>query len=191
MSDSEPTPSDLQELLARFTEGPGSTRELMELAYRELHQMAERLMKQEGSGHTLQPTALVNEAFLRLVGSKNLGSKGHEGFLAAAAVAMRRILIDHARRGAAEKRGGEWQRVTLTSLVDQENEELDILDLNRALERLEGLDSRQAKVVELRFFSGMSGEQIASHLGISRNTVVRELTMARAWLRHELQKTDE
>ena len=156
--------------------------------YQELHRLADRLMGDERKNHTLQPTALVHEAFLRLTRSDDGQAVDRVTFLARCAVAMRRILIDHARGRQTAKRGGAWQRVTLQGIPGEAEEEVDLLALDTALEKLEELDPRQARIVELRFFSGMTGEEIATHMDVSRNTVVRELTLARAWLQRELQR---
>jgi RNA polymerase sigma factor (TIGR02999 family) len=165
----------------------------MELLYAELREMADRLMKRENGDHTLQPTALVHEAFLRLVNAEKVGEQGRLHFLDAAAVTMRRVLVDHARAVAAAKRGGgeHRQRITLGAVIEPGGgTDVGILSLHTALEELSKLDERQGKIVELRFFGGMSGEQIAEHLGVSRNTVVRELTLARAWLRRRIAKLE-
>lgn len=156
--------------------------------YAELHRIARELMSRERSGHTLQATALVHEAFLRLDPARNLDAKDQRELTEAAAVTMRRVLVDHARRLRADKRGGEWSRVTLQGLVhDLANSgELDVLALEEALGEFEKLDPRAAKILELRFFGGLGGEEIAEHLGVSRSTVVRELSLARAWLKRAL-----
>ena len=162
----------------------------MDMLYAELRAMADRLMRRERGDHTLQPTALVHEAFLRLVDAEQVGERGQLHFLDAAAVTMRRVLVDHARRVGAAKRGGDRRdRVTL-SAVEGGDPDVDLLALHVALEEFAELDERQAKIVELRFFGGMSGEQIAEHLGTSRSTVVRELTLARAWLRRRISKLE-
>lgn len=163
------------------------TADLLPILYGELRAMAGQFMRFERGHHTLQATALVHEAFLRLVDNGCAPDAARGEFLAAAASAMRRILIDHARRVGAEKRGGGWERVTLAELFGQDYDDIDVLALNAALEKLGVLDPRQARIVEMRFFSGMTGQEIADHLGISRNTVVRELKMARAWLHRELE----
>ena len=166
------------------------TEQDLQAVYEELRGMADRLMANERANHTLQPTALVHEAFLRLAQNEAGHATERVAFLAQCAVAMRRILIDHARGKGAAKRGGNWQRVTLQIVGDAEAAEqtIDLIALDAALEKLEALDPRQAKIVELRFFSGMSGEEIAQHLNVSRNTVVRELTLSRAWLQRELAR---
>lgn len=196
---SAPQRDEFTRILSRIGAGDESaTPEMMALLYKELHAIADGLMRGERAHHTLQPTALVHEAFLRLLGSENLSSKGRLQFLDAAAVTMRRVLVDYARRGAAQKRGGGQERITLAGIEAGEagdpggaGDAIDLIALEQALAKLETLDPRQAKIVELRFFSGMSGQQIADHLGVSRNTVVRELTVSRAWLRRELGEPSE
>lgn len=178
---------DFRDILERAVSGGGRTDELLERMYGEMRSVADRLMSGERAHHTLQPTALVHEAYLRLLGGDNVRSMDRLQFLDAAAVSMRRILIDHARGRGAEKRGGAWDRVTLQGMTEDEaGEEFDVVRLHQALEKLEALDPRQAKIVELRFFAGMTGQEIADHLDVSRNTVVRELTFSRAWLEREL-----
>ena len=161
--------------------------------YAELHRIARELMSRERSGHTLQATALVHEAFLRLDPARNLATKDQRELTEAAAVTMRRVLVDHARKSRAEKRGGQWSRVTLQGLVHElaTSEELDVLALEDALAEFEKLDPRAAKILELRFFGGLGGEEIADHLGVSRSTVVRELSLARAWLKRALGASEE
>jgi RNA polymerase sigma factor (TIGR02999 family) len=187
------TQSDFDQILGQIGAGERASSRLMELLYAELREMADRLMKRENGDHTLQPTALVHEAFLRLVNAEKVGEQGRLHFLDAAAVTMRRVLVDHARAVGAAKRGGveHRRRITLRAIGDHDGgKDVDILSLNKALEELAELDERQGKIVELRFFGGMSGEQIAEHLGVSRNTIVRELTLARAWLRRRIRKLE-
>ena len=179
----------LEELLSSEAD---RTSDLMTFVYSELRKLAESMMRSERRHHTLQATALVHEAFLRLVDSRKVGEMGRLRFLEAAAVTMRRVLVDHARGRDAAKRGGEWQRITLqgVDVSDSETEDIDLVQLDESLEKLAALDERQARIVELRFFAGLTGEEIAELLGISRPTVVRELAMARAWLRKELDHDD-
>ena len=183
---------EAKDLLARIARGAASASALMPLVYAELRAMAEDLMRVERGDHTLQPTALVHEAFVRLVqGEAQLGAERRE-FLAVASRAMRNLLVDHARRRQAEKRGGAWDRVTLGGVPsEQPTEDVEILDLHQALAELEELDERQARIVEMSFFGGMSGDEIAEQLGVHRNTVVRDLRMARAWLRRALASAGE
>lgn len=183
---------DVQRMLERVGTDEHDPEALLAVLYVELRSAAQRLMGGERASHTLQPTALVHEAFLRLVDSEKVGEMGRLQFLATGTVVMRRILIDHARSRETEKRGGAWKRVTLQGLSEgaEQEVELDLVQLDDALAKLEALDPRQAKIVELRFFSGMSGQEIADHLGLSRNTVVRELALSRAWLHRELTRRE-
>ncbi|MFT5288764.1 MAG: RNA polymerase sigma-70 factor (ECF subfamily) [Planctomycetota bacterium] len=185
--------NDFDQILSQIGAGERASSKLMDMLYAELREMAGRLMKRERGDHTMQPTALVHEAFLRLVNADKVGEQGQLHFLDAAAVTMRRVLVDHARAAGAAKRGGGEQRnrITLQAIGDSgSNQDVDILTLHTALKELSGLDERQAKIVELRFFGGMSGKQIAEHFAVSRNTIVRELTLARAWLRRRIAKLD-
>lgn len=184
---------DFDDMLAKLGAGEAASPRMMEALYAELRAIADRLMQQERKTHTLQPTALVHEAFLRLVDAEKVGQKGHLYFLDAAAVTMRRVLVDHARHSRAQKRGGDRQaHITLSGIAapgdDKDlNEDVDITVLDGALCELAQLDAQQAKIVELRFFGGMTGDQIAEHCGISRSTVVRELAFSRAWLQQRIR----
>lgn len=180
--------SSFTQMFARLGAKERPTPQFLSSLYAEMRSVADRMMRQERGDHTLQPTALVNEALIRLVDSKKIGEQGRLHFFDAAAVTMRRILVEHARRVGRDKRGGGWERVTFSALDadDPSKEGVDVIALHEALRRLEHLDPRQAKIVELRFFSGMTGQEIADHLGLSRNTVVRELTLSRAWLKQEM-----
>jgi RNA polymerase sigma factor (TIGR02999 family) len=163
---------------------------LLPLVFDELRRLAASYLRRERAGHTLQPTALVNEAYLRLVGQEGAQWQNRAHFFGIAANLMRQILVDHARQRAAEKRGGsQLQRLSLTQaerLVRQE--ELDVLALNEALERLAEFDEQQARIVEMKFFAGLTIEETAEVLGISHATVEREWKLARAWLRRELSQ---
>jgi RNA polymerase sigma factor (TIGR02999 family) len=157
--------------------------------YEELRAIAAQHLRKERQGHTLQATALVHEAFLRLSGRERVHVEARVQFFAVAAQAMRRVLVDHARRRQAEKRGGHESPVPLTEVAEAElntSQQVDLLDVDDALVRLAALDPRQAQVVELRFFAGMEIEEIAAALDVSVSTVQREWRMARAWLRHQL-----
>ena len=161
---------------------------LFPLVYDELRRIAAAQMKKERPDHTLRATALVNEAYLKLVDQTRVQWQNRAHFFAIAARAMRRILIDYARTRSREKRGGDQERVTLEGLESGGERELDeLLDLDEALRRLEDLDARQAKVVEMRFFGGVSMEEIAKVLGVSAATVDRDWRSARAWLSVELR----
>ena len=152
--------------------------------------LARRLMSGERRGHTLEPAALVNEAWLRLGPGASPDWKDRLHFLGIAARVMRQVLIDHARRRGAERRGGDLQRVTLDEREagSQPPLDADVLDLHRALERLAELDERQAHVVELRFFGGLTVQEIAELLSLAESTVNADWAMARAWLQRELER---
>jgi RNA polymerase sigma-70 factor (ECF subfamily) len=162
---------------------------LMPLVYSELRRLASNYLRRERLGHTLQPTALVNEAYLKLVDQRNAKWQNRAQFFGIAAQLMRRILVDHARQHQAVKRGGSDQkRLSITSaevLVKQP--ELDLLALNEALDQLGRMDPQQSRIVELKFFGGLSIEEIAEVLGIGHATVERDWKMARAWLRKQLE----
>lgn len=161
----------------------------MPLIYAELHRIAERQMRGERDDHTLQPTLLVNEAFMRLTG-ENASWENRQQFFALAALAMRRMLVDHARKRKAEKRGAGAVRVELRddhlSSDDQSGDILDGEALELALTRLSALDERQARIVELRFFGGLTVEETADMVGVSPATVKRDWQFARIWLKREI-----
>ncbi len=173
------------QLLADMRDGsPAASERLFPLVYDEMHALAEQVFRRERPGHTLQPTALVHEAYLRLVGHAGGEWKSRAHFYAVAARVMRRILINHAEAHRAAKRGGDRHRVTLAE--DQtpapEARDVDLLALDEALAGLEALDERQCRVVELRFFAGLGVEETARVLGVSDRTVELDWKMARAWL---------
>lgn len=161
----------------------------MELVYDEFRDMAAQYLRQERSDHTLQPTALVHEAFLRLIDQKNVDWKGRTHFLAIGAQAMRRVLVDHARKRRRIKRGGERQRITFDDqiMLSPQHDE-DLLAVDQLLAELQTVDPRQAQIVELRFFGGMTSSEVAEYLGISKSTADREWRMVRAWLRQQLSE---
>ncbi len=162
---------------------------LFPLVYQELHRLAESYMHRERKDHTLQPTALINEAYLRLA-REDIDWQNHEHFIGVAANVMRRVLVDHARARNAAMRGGGLVRVELEDnvAVSQERSE-EVLLLDDALTRLEALNPRQARVVELRYFGGLSIEQVASILGVAPRSVKRDWALARIWLFKEIKKT--
>jgi RNA polymerase sigma-70 factor (ECF subfamily) len=161
--------------------------ELMSLLYTELRAIAGRMLRRESRGHTLQTTALLHEAYLRLAEHEPRQWATREDFFAAGAQAIRRVLIDHARGRRRSKRGRGWQRLSLAGTEPaRESDSLDILDLDDALTRLATLSARQARVVELRYFGGLSEEETARVLGVSRRTVQTDWRGARAWLHREL-----
>ena len=182
------TDSQATQLVQKMGAGdPKAADELVPLVYTELRGLAAAFLRREGRGHTLQPTAMVHEAFMRLVDQTRVEWKGRAHFVAVAAQTMRRILVDHARAKKASKRGGGRVRVTLQSdlAISPEREE-DVLALHEALEKLQTVDPRQAKIVELRFFGGLTVKEVAEVLGVSTRTVENDWTMVRAWLRREL-----
>ena len=161
--------------------------ELYPLVYDELHRLARRYMSRERKGHTLQTTALINEAYVRLVDQKNVHWANRSHFFAISAQIMRRILIDHARRYAYAKRGGRAQQVSLEEVAIVASERgSELLRLDEALKSLAEMDPRRSQVVELRYFGGLSNEEIAGVLHVSENTVTRDWNMARAWLYQQL-----
>ena len=184
---------DITELIADVRDGDGAAAEdLFRRVYQELRRLAGYYMRSERRDHTLQPTALVHEAYLRLIDQRNLPGESRAHFFAVAANVMRRILIDHARAHRANKRGGRDVKV---SLDDAPAIALDdpqyLLDMDQALDRLAALDPRQAKIVELRFFGGLSVEEAADILGVARRTVNRDWRIARGWLRRQLTGADD
>ncbi|MBN8480426.1 MAG: sigma-70 family RNA polymerase sigma factor [Xanthomonadales bacterium] len=179
--------TEITSLLERCSHGDGAARDrLTPIVYAELKALAARALRGERDGHTLQTTALVNEACLRLLGDQSAASANRAQFAALAAQAMRRVLVDHARRRLAGKRPDPALRVDIEE-IDLPGDELDLIGLDAALDRLAGISPRQAHVVDLKFFGGLELEQIADMLDVARPTVVRDWRMARAWLQRELQ----
>ncbi len=161
---------------------------LMPIVYEELHRQAARYLKHERQDHTLQTTALVHEAYVRLIDQAGVRWQNRAHFYAIAAEMMRRILVDHARRRRAAKRGGDAVKVTLNEAVQADSEQnLDLIAVDEALNKLAGLDQQQARVVELRFFGGLNVDETAEVLGISERTVKRDWRVAKAWIRRELR----
>lgn len=181
---------EVTRLLAAWSDGDRSVLDrLIPLVERELHHLAHRYLSRERPGHTLQTTALVNEAYLRLVGQRRARFESRAHFFAIAAQIMRRILLNHARDRAASKRGGGVRRVSLDDaavLSDERAEEL--LAVDEALDSLAKLDERKARVVELRYFGGLTVDETAEVLGVHPNTVTREWGQAKAFLHRELHK---
>ena len=181
---------DATELLRAWGEGDETAlNQLVPLVERELHRLARAYMRRERQGHTLQATALVNEVFLRFLHAPNPRWRGRAHFVGIAARLMRQVLVDHARSRGYRKRGGGAQRVPLDKapLITPEPE-LDVLAVDRALEAFEKIDPRKSRVVELRFFGGLSVEETADVLGLSVETVKRDWRVARLWLSRELQR---
>lgn len=187
---------DLTTQLADIARGEADPRlsaeQLLPVVYAELRRRARSYLRREGPGHTLDPTALVHEAYERLVDQSRVDWRGRTHFVAVAAQAMRRLLIDHARGRARHKRGGEWQRLTISNLAgglaegSAEIELDDVVAIDRALSKLAAVDARSAAVVELRVFGGLGSKEIAAHLGISERTARSDWAFASAWLRKEL-----
>jgi len=166
--------------------------DLFPVVYDELRRLARGYMSREKTGHTLQPTALVHEAYLKLVDQTRANWKGKTHFYAVGARVMRRLLVDHARERGALKRGAGWQSVTLSEALDPLGGEVvdpeQLLDLNAALEQLSEIDEREAKIVTLRFFGGLTVEQAAEAVGVSKRTVENDWRHAQAWLRLRLSE---
>jgi RNA polymerase sigma-70 factor, ECF subfamily len=183
------SPGAVTELLRAWRDGDdGALERLVPLVEAELRRLARAYMRRERRDHTLQTTALVNEAFLRLTDARQVRWEDRAHFLGISARLMRRVLVDHARSRGYRKRGGGAQRVTLTEgLVASPEPTLDVVALDRALEVLEAVDSRKSRMVELRFFGGLSVEETAQVLGVSPDTVKRDWRLAKLWLLRELE----
>jgi RNA polymerase sigma-70 factor (ECF subfamily) len=174
-------------LVAAGNGEPGAAQELLPIVYGELHRRAVALMRRERSGHTLQATALVHDAYLELVDRSGISWAGRSHFYALSAQTMRRILVDHARRRARLKRGGARNHSSLDDGMPlAPTRAADVLALDAALDQLARLDPRQAQIVEMRFFGGLSMEEVADALGVCKRSVESEWTMIKAWLRREL-----
>jgi RNA polymerase sigma factor (TIGR02999 family) len=165
---------------------------MLPVVYDELHRLATQCLSRESTGHTLQPTALVNEAYLRLVDQRRVDWKNRAQFLGLAANMMRRILVNHARDRAALKRGRNVQQISLSLLESPSGRpDVDLIALEDALDRLAAMDERKSRVVELKFFGGLTTEEIAEVLQVSGATVEREWAFARAWLYDAIEGMDE
>jgi RNA polymerase sigma-70 factor, ECF subfamily len=177
-------------LLARVRQGKQQTvDQLMQLLYGELRRLAASYLRRERTGHTLQPTALVNEAYLRLLEQEGTDWKNKSHFMAIAAQVMRRVLVDHARRAHAAKRGGPLTRLPLEEgFAYSEGQAGEMIVLDELMESLSRIDAQQARVVELRVFGGLTVEETAEVLAVSPATVKREWTMAKAWLAREMDR---
>jgi RNA polymerase sigma-70 factor, ECF subfamily len=191
--------SDVTRLLQAARDDAQAQQQLLDLVYDELHRRAELAMRGESSGHTLQPTALVHDVWEKLTGQRDVEWQGRAHFYALASKLMRRILVDHARARLRQKRGGDVKKVALDdaaldhavadapSLLSAARGD-DVLAVDEALEKLAQLDARQARIVEMRFFVGLTVDEVAEVLGVSRRTVEAEWTMVKAWLRKELAR---
>jgi RNA polymerase sigma-70 factor (ECF subfamily) len=182
-------PEQITQLLNDWSDGNhAAADQLMPLVYEELRRQASRMLRGERPNHTLQTTALINEAYLKLIGQNEVEWQNRSHFFAIASVAMRRILVDHARERHAVKRGGIADNIPLDDALQISSNErsVDLVALDEALDRLAKLDPRQAKVVELRYFSGLSNDETAEVLGVSNATVRLDWSIAKAWLRQQL-----
>lgn len=181
----------LGELGSKGLDDAETSERVFRAVYAELRRLASDLMRSERPDHTLQPTALVNEAYLRLVGAGGVAWESRAHFFGIAARAMRQILVDHCRRRAAAKRGGAWQRVTLDDeLAVAASSDVELVELDDSLTRLAELDERMARIVELRVFAGLSIDEVAHVLEVSRRTILYDWRVAKLWLRNELGTGD-
>ena len=188
MSSSGDSSARITQLLVAWSDGKAEViDELLPLVYSELRRLASRYLRHERTGHTLQPTALVHEAYMRLVDQRKVRWRSRAHFFGISAQIMRRILVDHARAHRAEKRGAGWEHVPLVEdRLPSGADDVDVVALDEALNGLATVDPQQARIVELRYFGGLTIEEVAEVTRISAATVVREWTMAKAWLRAEL-----
>lgn len=188
-----PSPKSITQLLIEWRDGDEKALDrLMPLVHQELRRMAHRYMRRERPGHSFQTTDLVNEAYLRLVDQKGLRWQNRAHFYGVAAQAMRRILVDHARARATMKRGGRENFVVLEEIpIKPQTQAADLIALDSALTKLAAMDPRKGKVVEMRYFGGMSIEETAEALGVSPGTVMREWSIAKAWLLRALSSKSQ
>ena len=191
MKDAGGNPLDVTQMLKDWSDGNQNIFDkLMPLVYEELRRQASRYLRKERSNHTLQTTALIHEAYLKLIDQKNVEWQNRAHFFAIAAQAMRRILVDYARERHRAKRGGAAENLSLekAAFIVSKEKSLDLVALDEALTRLSKFDERQARVVELKFFSGLDIDETAEVLGVSNATVRRDWNMAKAWLHQEITK---
>jgi RNA polymerase sigma factor (TIGR02999 family) len=186
-------PEGVTQLLERWSQGDEEALDqLMPLVYDELHRLAGAYLRRERGEHTLQPTALVNEAYLKLVRQRNIQWQNRAQFFGVAAQLMRRILVDHARANYADKRGGDRVNVSLKNIgAFGTQPTTDVLALHDVLNRLAEIDPDQSRIVELRFFGGLTIEETAEVMQVSHSTVEREWKIAKAWLKRELTRTEK
>ncbi|MEK6335860.1 MAG: sigma-70 family RNA polymerase sigma factor [Acidobacteriota bacterium] len=183
-----PPPHEVTQLLVAWSNGDQVARdELMSVVYQELHRLAHHYMKRESPGHTLQTSALVNEAFLKLIDQRDVRWQNRAHFFGIAAQMMRRILVDYARNRRYAKRGGGARELSLDeALIVSDERSAEVLALDETLQRLAEFDPRKSQIVEFRFFGGLSIEETAEVLAVSPGTVMRDWTLAKAWLRREM-----
>jgi RNA polymerase sigma factor (TIGR02999 family) len=189
MAEDASEPAAITQLLIAWSDGrPEALEGLVPLVYEDLRRLAAGYMQREPTDHQLQPTALVHEAYVRLIDQRRVKWRNRAHFFGVAAGMMRRILVDHARARRAEKRGGAFERVTLVGdeIAADGPQEVDVLALHQSLERLAAFDPRQERIVELRYFGGLTIQEAAEVVGVSEATVAREWTIAKAWLRADL-----
>ena len=189
---SAPPRQEVTQVLVDWSKGDTNAPDrLMPLVYEELRKLARNYLQRERSDHTLQATGLVHEAYLRLVDQSSMSWQNRAHFFAVAAQVMRRILVDHARAHRAEKRGGEREKIEFDEALAPSGEKaVDLIALDDALQDLVTFDERQSRIVELRFFGGLTNEEIGDVLGISPRTIKREWRLAKAWLRREIMKEE-
>ena len=190
MNQSQSRPDLTQQLrdLHWLRADPGAESQIIDIVYDELAKLAVSYMRRERPGHTLQPTALVHEAYLRLVDQDLCDWRDRRHFFGIAARVMRQVLVDHARRKSTSKRGGDWRRVTFDEAIDAPGPaDQDILDLDAALQKLAELDERMVRVVELRIFSGLTMEEVAGALDVSLRTAHNDWRVAKMWLANALE----
>jgi len=183
-----PAPTDVTQLLVAWGDGDAAALdELMPLVYEELRRLAQQYMSRERADHTLQTSALVNEAYLRLIDQKDVHWQNRAHFFGIAAQMMRRILVDYARQRRYAKRGGDARQVPLDeAMIVSEERTAEVVALDDALKSLAEIDPRKSQIVEMRFFGGLSIEETAEVLKVSPGTIMREWTLAKAWLRREM-----
>jgi RNA polymerase sigma-70 factor (ECF subfamily) len=187
-----PSSSEITGLLIAWREGDRAALErLTPLLYRELHRLAHRYMRGENRGHTLQTSALVNEAFVRLIENPRIDWQGRAHFFGLAARIMRNILLDHARRRGRAKRGGGAYHISFDeAVIVSESRTAELIALDDALKDLASLDPRKSRLVELRFFGGLNNEEVSEVMGLSLRTVEREWRKAKIWLHHAISKSE-
>lgn len=185
------SPLDVTRLLTDLRSGNrDALDQLLPLVYSEMRRIAARALRGERDDHTLQPTALVHEAYLKMVGGENVPWQNRAHFLGCAARVMRHILVDHARAHRAGKRGGAGQKVTLTDALGiAQSTDVDLVALDDALKAFALVDEQKSQIVEMRYFGGLTEEEVAEVLGVSERTVRRGWTMAKAWLRREMSRS--
>ncbi|MDQ6785743.1 MAG: sigma-70 family RNA polymerase sigma factor [Acidobacteriota bacterium] len=187
------TQKEVTQLLVKLTDGnTQAIEELLPLIYDELRNLAGKYLRRERASHTLQPTALVHEAYLKLIDQTQVKWQNRAHFFGVAANIMRRILVDHARRTKADKRGGDAEKLPIEEeiLVVSNEKSVELLALDEALENLAKLDPQKSKIVELRYFGGLSVEETAEVMGVSAITIKRQWRMAKAWLYGQIARTD-